>query len=176
MSSLPTGSQLLALSNAVSAAYRTRFLPSCVTGLTMNTQRTVLYYDATTEVGVDGTDTGSGSNGASPESPQVSYLLNWAIAGTYRGGHPRTYLPGVSYTDTNADGTLVSTRRTALSTAAAGFLSDVNALSPTPFTSVQLGTVAFFRGHSALSPPPFKPFLSGTCNSRVATQRRRLRG
>ena len=170
----PTGTQLLALSNVVAASFRTRFLPSLSTGVSSNSQRTVLYESATDELAVDGTDSGSGSIGTSETPAQVCALINWSISGSYRGGKPRTYLPGVVVADLSDIETLNTTRRNALTTAAGNFLADVNALAPAPFTSVSLGTIAFFRSYSALSPPIFKPFLAGTCRAKLATQRRRL--
>lgn len=174
MSGTPTGAQVLALSNAISAAWRTRFLVNLTNNVVINKQRTVLFVSSTNEVAVDGADTGTGSGASQQDPPQVCYLINWAIAGSYRGGHPRTYLPGVPFDTVNEDGTLVTANRTQLTTAATNFLSDVNALAPGGFTAVQLGTFRFFRHHIAVDPPVFEPFLSGTCNTKVATQRRRL--
>lgn len=172
--STPTATQLKALSDAVSAAWRTRFLSYFHSNVVLNKQRAVLYVDSTTEIGVDGADTGSGSDANTSALPQICLLINWSISGTYRGGHPRTYLPPPASDKVNSDGSLPGSVITALTTAADGFRTDVNALSPTPFTSVALGTVAFFRGHSALSPPVFKPFVAGAAHGRVATQRRRV--
>ena len=175
MSAKPTGAQVLALSNAVSAAWRTRFLASLSTALTLSTQRTVLYYDATTEIAVDGADTGSGTESSGvAEGAQVAFLINWSISGSYRGGHPRTYLCGVPQDHTtNAIG-VTSGAITTLTTAAGNFLSDVNALTPSPFTAVTLGTFRFFRAHAAVDPPVFEPFLAGACSPLLATQRRRI--
>lgn len=173
-SSQPTGSQLLALSNAVAASYRTRFVALFSDAVVSNHQRCVLYYNSTTEIGVDGSDTGTGARTGNTIMPQACYLINWAISGTYRGGHPRTYLPGAQDVDVGNSGAIGTSPRGSLSTAAGNFLSDVNALSPSPFTAVALGTIRFFRHNTALSPPVFEPFLSGTCNATVATQRRRV--
>lgn len=174
MSGTPTAAQVLALSNAISAAYRARYLPYLTNDVTVNKQRTVLFVSSTSEVAVDGADTGSGSGASQQDPPSVCYLINWSIAGSYRGGHPRTYLPGVAYDTLNENGTLITGNRTNLTTASTNFLSDVNALSPAGFTAVALGTYRFFRHHAAVDPPVFEPFLAGTCNSLIATQRRRL--
>lgn len=174
-SSTPTAAQLLTLSNAFSALYRTRFLPQVSSAATLHTQRSVLYVDADTEVAVDGSDTGSGSLNGTGNQPQVSPLINWSIASTYRGGHPRTYLPPADSAHIGSDGALVGSYVTALTTAALGLISDVNALSSAGFTSVALGTFRFFRNHSAVNPPVFEPFISGSAHPRAATQRRRAR-
>lgn len=172
-SGTPTAAQVLALSDAVAASFRTRFGAQLNTNWHQTAQRTVMYVSSTLEIGVDGSDAGSGSDAGTTDSPQLCYLINWSIAGTYRGGHPRTYLAGTTVGGTQGDGTINTTKRANLTTAAGNFLTDVNALSPTGFSAVQLGTIRFFRGHTALSPPVFEPFLSGACHPRVATQRRR---
>ena len=174
MSGTPTGAQVLALSNAISAAWRTRFLVNLANNVVVNKQRTVLFVSSTNEVAVDGADTGTGAGAVTMLPPQVCVLINWSIAGSYRGGHPRTYLPGPVEDNVNEDGTLVGANRTQFTNAATNFLSDVNALSPAGFTAVALGTYRFFRHHAAVDPPVFEPFLAGTCNTKVATQRRRL--
>lgn len=174
-SATPTAAQLLALSNAVAAAWRTRILPHLDNNVHVTAQRTVMYVDADTEIGVDGADTGSGGVSGTPYPAESCYLANWSISGTYRGGHPRTYIPGVDAANAGPEGNLVGSFRTSLATDLNNFRTDVNALSPSPFTAVQLGTIRFFRGHAALSPPVFEPFLSGSIHPRLATQRRRQR-
>lgn len=174
-SGTPTAAQVLALSNAVSAAWRSAFLSLLTVSVHLTSQRTVLYVDANTEIGVDGADTGSGGEAGSALPPQIALLINWAIAGTYRGGHPRTYLPPCTNVDVDGTGTLTGSKHTALTTAAGNFLSAVNALTPSGFTAVQLGTIRFFRHNAALAPPVFEPFLAGSGHPKVATQRRRVR-
>lgn len=170
----PGSAELLALSNAVAAAFRTRFLPNLSNGLHQTSQRTIWFKDSTTEVAVDGSDAGTGGDTTAAEAAGICYLINWGIAGSYRGGHPRTYLAGPTTAGLVDVNTLTTTKRNALSTAAGNFLSDVNALTPTGWSSVQLGTIRFFRGNAALSPPVFEPFLSGAASSFIASQRRRV--
>jgi hypothetical protein len=152
-----------------------RFGPSLSSVWQSSTQRAVWFTSSTDEIGVDGSDTGSGSLTGTQNPANVAYLINWAISGTYRGGHPRTYLCGVAVSTEASSTTLTSTERTNLTTAANGFLSDVNALTHGTIASVTLGTVAFFQNNSALAPPVFKPYLSGSASPKFATQRRRVR-
>jgi hypothetical protein len=173
-SGTPGATEVLALSNAVAAAFRTRFGAQLSIDWHSTNQRTVWFKSSTDEVAVDGSDTGSGSINDVDAPIQCCYLINWAISGSYRGGHPRSYLAGVTMNGLSNDRDIASTKRTNLSTAATNFLSDVNALTPSGWSAVQLGTFAFFRGLSALNPPVFKPFNSGSCNGILATQRRRL--
>ena len=158
----------------MAAAFRTRFGAQLSSHWTSTAQRTVWYKDATTEIAVDGADTGSGSDSSAVETAATCYLINWLIAGSYRGGHPRTYLAGVNAGGLVDVNTLTSTKRTNLTTAAANFLSDVNALTPSGWSSVGLGTIRFFRNHNALSPPVFEPYLGASVSPFIATQRRRI--
>jgi len=159
----------------VAAAFRTRFGPSLSTVWSSTTQRAVWFTSSTDEIGVDGSDTGSGSLTGTQCPANVAYLINWSISGTYRGGHPRTYLCGVAVSTESSSITMTSTERTNLTSAANNFLSDVNALTHGAIATVKLGTVAFFHANSALAPPVFKPYLSGACSPKFATQRRRVR-
>lgn len=172
-SGTPTAAQVLALSNAISAAWRTRFLQFCNASVHLTGQRTVLFTSSTTEIAVNGTDAGSGTATGASVPPQVSIMLNWAISGSYRGGHPRTYLPPSTVSWVEGDGAITGSNLAAINTATAGFLSDVNALSPTGFSAVALGTFRFFRHHAAVDPPVFEPFTSGSCHPHARTQRRR---
>jgi hypothetical protein len=174
MSAQPTAAQVLTLSNAISADYRQQFLPFLTTAIHVTAQRTVLYYSDTLAIGVDGADSGTGSAAQTPVGPAECYLINWSIAGTYRGGHPRTYLPGVAAEQIQPNGILTSAQHSGLTTAAETFRQNVNALNPAPFSAVQLGTIRFFRHNAALAPPVFEPFVAGACNQLVATQRRRV--
>jgi hypothetical protein len=174
-SGTPAAADLLNVSNALAAAFRTRFGPYLSTSWTQKSQRAVWFTSDADELGVDGSDTGSGSLSDTYLPASVAILINWAISGTYRGGHPRTYLAGITVGEESTAVNLHPTTRTNVQTAAGNFLSDVNALSHGSIGAVSLGTVAFFRGHSALSPPIFKAFTSASVSPKYANQRRRVR-
>ena len=91
----------------------------------------------------------------------------------------RMYLPGVSESSIGDDGILVSGTQTAVQNAANGFRTDVNDLSATGLESVSW-RVIHVEGHDPDSGRPnawSSSDVSGcTCDNKVATQRRRLRG
>jgi len=170
-----SAADLVALLNAMAAAFRIRFGPNLSVHWSSTNQRAVWHTSPTDEIGVDGTDVGSGAVAGDSVTANVAVLIDWSIAGTYRGGHPRTYLAGMPESDLENNSRINPVPLAALQTASAGFLSDVNALTAGAITRTELGTVAFFRLHSALAPPVFKPYLAAAVKKTLATQRRRMR-
>lgn len=105
----------------------------------------------------------------------ASYLVNWNVNRYYRGGKPRWYIPGVLSTAVSAGSSVDSTRRTALTTGANGFINDVNALTSTNVTSVTLGTLSFQHDKAWRATPVFWQFMTGSAGLYLVTQRRRIR-
>lgn len=94
----------------------------------------------------------AGGGGASASSADDAIVIGWRIARRYRGGHPRSYLPGPlsgQYADTQhfAGGYVTS-----LSTDAAGFIAAVNALVLNGGT-IQLVNVSYFKGFTNVTKP-----------------------
>jgi hypothetical protein len=117
-----------------------------------------------------------GTSANSLPDASACYVINWAIGDYYRGGHPRTYLPGVISTAMVNGSNLLAGNLTAVATAANGWLTDTNALTSTNVTQVELGTVRFQSGNAWLDPPVFKPYQSASIRPVIGTQRRRLIG
>jgi hypothetical protein len=111
----------------------------------------------------------------------ASLLISWRVSASWRGGHPRTYLPGITQ-DRLQTATAFSTATiTEYQGAVDDFLAAVNALTPAVFTSVTLGCLRRFADGGStqtppvyLDPPEFVPFASGLCRKQVAHQRRRI--
>jgi hypothetical protein len=115
-----------------------------------------------------------GTASATEELDSTATLINWAISDYYRGGHPRTYLPGTPAVDVSNGRNLVGAYQSATATAANAFLTAVNALTAGGISACALGTVRFASGNAWLSPPVFRAYNGATVNPIVATQRRRL--
>lgn len=101
-------------------------------------------------------------------------VLSWALAGSYRGGKPRNYLPGIPIAAAATQRLYTDAFVSALQTQAAAFQAAVNGISSTNIDSVSLGVVHFFSGGVALDPPTFDPFLGVGVQKRYCSQRRRL--
>lgn len=103
-------------------------------------------------------------------------VIDWAINAYYRGGHPRSYLPGpVSANITNGQ-SLTSAYASGLAANAVSVITDTNALTATHVLTTQLGTVSFASGNAWRVPPIFRPYTSASTRAIMGTQRRRLGG
>jgi len=101
--------------------------------------------------------------------------ISWHLAVSYRGGHPRTYVPGVD------NGHLENERETSsliasnLASAANLFHQDVEGYSDgATITSVTHGTMSFVADKEWRVPPVFRRFTVATVDLRLDTQRRRF--
>lgn len=101
-------------------------------------------------------------------------IISWSGRFHYRGGKPRTYLPGVPATAEDDSQHLNADYIASLASDANNFLSAVNALTTDSFTDVKLGTVRFASGGSWLDPPFFVAYNGAVVHPRIGTQRRRL--
>lgn len=160
--------------NTIANSYSTRF-SSYQLNTTLYTQIKASWLYASGQV-VENTQTLSagGVGGTTESTDATATLVNWAISDYYRGGHPRTYLPGTPGNKITNGRNLDSTYASAVASAANGFLSDVNAATHGGISAVALGTVRFASGNAWLSPPVFRAFGGASVNPIISTQRRRL--
>lgn len=163
-----------ALAASARLAFNTRMMAHMHSSVTLTE---TIVTDLSSVNGVTAIDTGSGvgAQGASVSPGQVAFLINWKIARRYRGGHPRTYLPGVAEIDVDGAGIIISTRRTPLSVSVGQFITDIAATTGGP-TNPYLAVVHYFKNGVLQSAPEVDRIISGSCNVICGTQRRRLRG
>jgi hypothetical protein len=175
-SAAPAQADLDAIVDAVVAAYNTRFTGFIVSTATL-TQATATWLDGVGTV-LESTraygDVMTGGTGI--DNLASCYVINWSIRDYYRGGKPRTYLPGVLQSVVTDGRTIAATPRANLAAAAVNFMNDVNALTHGGITSCHLGTVAFQRHNAWLTPPVFKQYQGASVRLVMGTQRRRLGG
>lgn len=103
------------------------------------------------------------------------FVVDWSISSYYRGGHPRSYWPGVTGAQTTDGAKLTSATQTNIATAANAWRNHINALTSTNVTQVEMGTVRYQANKLWLDPPVFYPFTSAKCSPYMGTQRRRIR-
>lgn len=95
-----------------------------------------------------------GTNAGTQFEPSASFVVKNLIANRYRGGHPRTYIPGVPTTNQNSAGanTWGSTNANTLLTAWLAFLSAVSGSSgPTGYTGLAQSVVPYYSGSTAIT-------------------------
>lgn len=123
----------------------------------------------------------SGSSASVLKEAAACYVIDWRIGARYRGGKPRTYLPGPTEGSIDNGSNVQASKQTALAAGAVGFMADINALTTTNITAVELGTVSFFTAGGSVAVPPvyrvppvFEPYIGSGVRSILGTQRRRL--
>src|SRR5215467_12594453 len=91
----------------------------------------VVIQDISSETGSAGVNTTSnpGTVAGTPLPANVAHVVSWKIARRYRGGHPRTYLPGVPGSVTNDARTLADTHVAAVLADARAWLAGINGLT-----------------------------------------------
>ena len=125
-------------------------------------------------VGSDTTVRGGSHAGTQMPNLSTCAVINWRVDKYYRGGKPRTYMPGVAEAVTSDFVHLSTTEIANYQTRAATFRNSVNALTAGAITDVKLGTVSFVSKGDWRVPPEFWPFNGASVRSVIGTQRRRL--
>lgn len=124
-------------------------------------------------VGVGTTGFVGGGSTAAVSSVQIAVCASWVITDRYRGGHPRTYLPGMLAVNTTNGFQLTPGAVTAYKNAAAAFLTNFNAMTAGGGTW-KLCCVRYFSEHQLL-PNPYVRLIGGsTIHPRLDSMRRRL--
>lgn len=167
-----TASELLNLATAVRTAWVTNVLPlqNAVLSLT-----DVVCTDLSSDTGAEATVTGltAGGNQGIATPANCAICWSWRIGRRYRGGHPRTYIGGLSTTDTAGPNTIVAARITAHQAAAVALRSAINSAA-TSNGAWQLVVVHYRRAKQVLPVPLVSTVNAVTVDSRLDSQRRRL--
>lgn len=104
----------------------------------------------------------------------AAMVISWKIARRYRGGHPRTYLSGLTVNARQNAKLLTSAKFAALLAAGPAFRTAVNAMTTGPITSLSLGQVSYYLNGAPRVTPLFDPFTGSGADNRIDSQRRRL--
>lgn len=175
-SAAPAAADLAFEIDAMVAAYFARFTAFISTGSTITEAHATWITGVGQQLSVDHVYSDACTGGTGIDNFSSSAVINWQITDFYRGGKPRSYLPGVPQSGVTDGRTLTTTMRANLAAAALNFMNDVNALSHGGITAVQLGTVRFQAAKVWLTPPVFRPYTGTGVRSQLGTQRRRLNG
>lgn len=176
---VPTTLQNVA--NAVRSAWVTNVIPLQATALSLGTVEVI---DLWSEFGGSAIATGTtaGTSGGTIAPASAAVCWSWAISRRYRGGHPRTYIGGLTAAGMSNQNTWLSTYVTSHTNAAAALRTAVNAvLGDDGVATFKLGALSYYKGKDpdtgkpALRPiPVFDEFLGVSVDTRIDSQRRRL--
>lgn len=135
--------------------------------------------DFTGASGIDTVSTPGNGVGASL-SAQIAVTISWQISRRYRGGHPRTYIPGILSSIIADNRSISQTAASQLQSHAETFRNYVNGLSMPSGGAIKLGQFSYYHGHDASHKPILRPtpiwdqFIGSHVDQRLDSQRRRL--
>lgn len=171
-----TAADLKTVTDAMVAAYFLRMKASISGSVTINDAKAVWISAVGNEIAYEGSYADVCTGGGAVGDGSCAAVINWSISAYYRGGHPRTYMPGVIAGNTNGINQLTAAYQASIAAAANLFLSDVNALVGAHILTTKLGTVSFQSGNAWRVPPIFRAFNGASTRQTFGTQRRRLGG
>jgi hypothetical protein len=154
--------------------YASRFMPFLSVNTVLRDVHLVLFSPDNEDVAADAATNLAGSVSSAPMPAQVSIGISWSLAVSYRGGHARTYLPGVPASVMDALNTINNTTASGIASAAAGFHTDLEGFTASSIPSVEHGIVSFVRAKEWRTPPVFYRIVGAHVDARLDTQRRRL--
>lgn len=183
----PNTTDLNTLATDVANAWETDLAPSVTTDESLHG---VTIRDLSSDTGAVGTWAGTKAGGASgtPLTANVCVVVNHAIARSYRGGRPRTYVRmgnSASLTGTNE---WSNTAQGDFLTAWQGFVAAILAVSALSITLTNIVNVSWYKGFTVFTSPSGRsrniptlretPTVDVITNSSIApkvgSQRRRL--
>jgi len=159
----------------IALLYENRFKVFMPSDASTVVAKAVLYTPGGGELIATSARSQAGTAGAACLQGASSKVVSWLSGVYWRGGKPRTYIPGIISGDTTAStDVLTAAIIAALKTAAQNFRTDVNAYTVGTITGTVLGFVSFRSANAERVTPLFFSFTGAVVHPRVGTQRRRL--
>lgn len=154
-------------------AYNTSLMPHLFSGLSLGD---VIAQDLGSVTGASGSHVGSATGGGigATISQGSAVCVDWLIGRHYRGGHPRTYLPGLTSNDLINGVTLDGTFTAFVDTWAAAMMTNVAATALTRGGTPSLCCVHRLQNKVVLASPLVDNYEGHLTVGRVCSQRKRL--
>jgi len=169
-----TTADLNTFAGAVRGIWNTNFAPLMNTNVTMQSVECVDISNTSGAVGTNNTASIGSRSGTTALPASVALVLSWKIARRFKGGHPRTYLPGMLGADTVSLTQWTGAYLTLALAAGEAYRVGINGLSLAGSTGVYLACLSYYTG-GALRPVPRIDAISACqVHTRVDSQRRRL--
>jgi hypothetical protein len=170
-----TVNDLQSLSDAIEGLYNTNIKAWWPSVVTLTDVSIVYIVSAGVELTFEKNYSLTGTSAASPiDNASGAVVVRWKISAYYRGGHPRSYMPGPT-SDYVSNGSDVSgSAQTNIASAWNAVRNGINAITTTNITGVVMGTLSFQTGNAWRVTPVFRPFTSVSINPKLGTQRRRI--
>lgn len=174
-SGTPSQADLDAYATAFVTAYYTRFKNRISPNWLLSNVKATMFLPGGSVLESNLPASGAGTYTSGNDAPaSASIIVSWLSNVYWRGGKPRTYLPGLRTTDVSTPTTLTSASTAAVDGNAGLFRTDANALTQGAITGSTLGFVSFRSGNTDRPAPLFFSFTGHKVHGRIGTQRRRL--
>jgi hypothetical protein len=149
--SAPTTADATSIANGIASAWNTNLATLMANGLPLED---VTVTDLASSTGVEVTVSTSyvGSRSGSVNANSVAVLTNASVARRYRGGKPRSYMPGGVANDLSA-GQWTSSFQTAWNTGYRAFIAAVEALSAGGTSLSNSVSVSYYSGFTSVTNP-----------------------
>lgn len=170
-----THDDLTTLCQQITQQWGTKMIPPLSSAVFLTSAQIVLYFDgeefdAIVPANYGGTDDGD-------QLPaNIAACVSWHLGVHYRGGHARTYLPGIVGGMLQDVTTFTPDAIAAFATAAVQCHDNIEAIGGIGdgIETVEHGIVSFVHNKEWRVPPVFRRINTAAVDSRVDTQRRRL--
>lgn len=169
----PAGTDLADLATDMYGAFETNLLPICGAHFTLH-QCLLKYWDGANVIDAGVAAIFPGGVSGDQLSAQACCVISWLGGGSYRGGHPRTYIPSMVQANLIDAAHFTDAYLNDVTDAGNAFITDVNGITAGGITGVALGVIHEFSGGSPLSPSTFNQYTGARVQPRVCTQRHRL--
>lgn len=190
-----TDADMLALATFVYTTYLDQLISQEPGGYGLINQDLTL--EKVTAIDLSSADGASGEKSAAQAgagtnqlAPSVSCVVSWTGGPRYRGGHPRTYIPGIDSYFFSADGGFLSAAYDQVGVWASQINESVGEVDYPVITGVYQCFINYFTGFAVITNPitgrarnvpkqnavpPVHAITGFTVSSKQRTQRRRLR-
>lgn len=171
----PAQADLQTLAAKISSGFNTSVVPQITIDTTMNSVSLVWTPTAGFELIASDTTTRTGAVGTAGMTNAAScFVVNHRTGAYYRGGHSRSYLPGVASVDVTNGSTISAGKAGQVATAWASWVTGIKTGAVGAISAVDVGVVRFSSKGMWLVPPVFYPWVSHSVRLTLGTQRGRL--
>lgn len=173
-SATPTEDDLTALVDAWITDWEENIFTHLSTAFHFTNCQAVMFLSDSSELVSDNAVDFAGTDETGVLPANAAMVLSWGISAYYRGGKPRTYLPGIPLSFQESPNSFTSGSLTEIAGGAASLLSEINSYTTSPFDGVQLGVLSFSTGGAYRADALFRPYTGVGVHPRIDSQRRRL--
>jgi hypothetical protein len=176
----PSEADLTTMATSLKTLWTTTLGTLSVNALTL-TQVTVVDISSTSGLaGIWASTPVTGTIAGSASAAQIAGVISWKIARRYRGGHPRTYIPGIAQSSILNHREFTSGWVASAGTAANAWRGGINGMTFASMPLCAFVNFSFYSKTDVPAPPHLRaipvmnPILTHKVGSRLDSQRRRL--